>query len=79
MATKKSSQDDTSTRVGRPSKPHKVTKTGVGNEAAEGIRRGNKGGVTDRPGSEPLAHRKEEHASGYGGKGGAPNTSSDQR
>lgn len=32
-----------------------------------------------RRGSEPLEHREQEHKSGYGGEGGAPRTSSDQR
>jgi len=31
------------------------------------------------PGSEPLEHRTQEHESGYGGKGGEPRVSSDQR
>ena len=33
----------------------------------------------DRAGSEPLVERDWVHESGYGGKGGAPRTSSDQR
>jgi hypothetical protein len=31
------------------------------------------------PGSEPLEKREMEHESGYGGKGGKPRVSSDQR
>jgi hypothetical protein len=31
------------------------------------------------PGSEPLEDREMEHESGYGGKGGKPRVSSDQR
>jgi hypothetical protein len=31
------------------------------------------------PGTEPLEHRSVEHESGYGGKGGAPRVSSDER
>lgn len=31
------------------------------------------------PGSEPLEQRTTEHESGYGGKGGEPRVSSDQR
>lgn len=31
------------------------------------------------PGSEPLEERTMEHESGYGGKGGKPRVSSDQR
>ncbi|MDQ2668794.1 MAG: hypothetical protein M3Z05_22765 [Gemmatimonadota bacterium] len=34
---------------------------------------------TDRSGSEPLVDRDWVHESGYGGKGGAPRTSSEQR
>ena len=32
-----------------------------------------------RAGSEPLHHRSVEHKSGYGGEGGQPRTSSDDR
>ena len=32
-----------------------------------------------RAGSEPLRHRSVEHNSGYGGEGGLPRTSSDER
>ena len=31
------------------------------------------------PGSEPLEEREMEHESGYGGKGGKPRVSSDER
>lgn len=34
---------------------------------------------TTRAGSEPLIDRNVVHESGYGGKGGRPRTSSDQR
>jgi len=33
----------------------------------------------NHPGSEPLEERTMEHESGYGGKGGEPRVSSDQR
>jgi hypothetical protein len=33
----------------------------------------------NHPGSEPLQDRATEHESGYGGKGGEPRVSSDQR
>ena len=36
-------------------------------------------GGADRRGSEPLADREDEHVSGYGGAGGQPKHSSDQR
>lgn len=67
--------------------------TGAGAEAAEGMhaladgdadkssgRAGSKAaGSEDEAGSEPLEGRNREHRSGYGGAGGAPVTSSDQR
>ena len=64
--------------------------TGAGSEAAQGIHgaqesgagQGSGGGSlggNDRMGSEPLANRQQEHKSGYGGEGGSPRTSSDQR
>lgn len=86
--------DDQGTKVGRPSTPDRDNvepsgkkgprgeeneATGAGNEAAAGIHGTNAGGSGTRPGSEPLEERKNEHKSGYGGEGGAPRTSSDQR
>jgi hypothetical protein len=63
--------------------------TGAGSEAAEGIHgaasssegapRTAGTSEADRPGSEPLHERGREHRSGYGGEGGKPRTSSDQR
>jgi hypothetical protein len=69
--------------------------TGAGSEASEGIHGANEGrdegektsvssdraGADRKKGSEPLdeADRSNEHRSGYGGSGGAPVTSSDQR
>lgn len=53
--------------------------TGSGSEAARGIHSANQGGNSAKPGSEPLERREAEHKSGYGGEGGAPRTSSDQR
>jgi hypothetical protein len=62
---------------------------GMGSEASRGVRGAQRGGASinggtdeqtsDRPGSEPLAGRQREHKSGYGGEGGEPRTSSDQR
>lgn len=86
--------DDQGTRVGHPGTPHRDNaepsgkagargeqgkSTGAGNEAAAGIHGANDGGAGSRPGSEPLEERTTEHKSGYGGEGGAPRTSSDQR
>lgn len=86
--------DDQGTRVGHPSTPHRDNvepsgkagpkgeqgkSTGAGNEAAAGIHATNEGGSAVRPGSEPLENRENEHKSGYGGEGGEPRTSSDQR
>lgn len=85
--------DDQGTRVGRPSTPHRdnmesgkkgargeqAKATGAGNGAAEGIHDANAGGSGTRPGSEPLKERDAVHKPGYGGEGGKPRTSSDQR
>lgn len=38
-----------------------------------------RGDADDRRGSEPLAGREDTHVSGYGGAGGRPKHSSDQR
>ena len=56
--------------------------TGAGAEAAEGVHdtkdaRG--ANDADRSGSEPLEGRAKEHKPSYGGEGGSPRTSSDQR
>lgn len=56
--------------------------TGAGAEAAEGVHdtkdaRG--ANDADRSGSEPLEGRTKEHKPSYGGEGGSPRTSSDQR
>jgi hypothetical protein len=57
--------------------------TGAGGEAAQGIHDANEGGSprggAPRRGSEPLEGREQEHKGSYGGEGGAPRTSSDQR
>lgn len=53
--------------------------TGSGSEAARGIHSANKGGDAAKAGSEPLDQREAEHESGYGGKGGAPRTSANQK
>jgi hypothetical protein len=68
--------------------------TGAGSEAAEGIHGATtnrdpadrssaehapSGSDDDRAGSEPLVDRETEHRSGYGGSGGKPVRSSDQR
>lgn len=63
--------------------------TGAGAEAAQGIQSAKQDGGTSpegakqqdasRSGSEPLSDRAAEHEGSYGGKGGAPRTSSDQR
>jgi len=61
---------------------------GAGAEAAAGLHgakgapadapQGERVAGTDRRGSEPL-DRDREHKGGYGGEGGAPRTSSDDR
>lgn len=57
--------------------------SGAGAEGAQGIHN-RQGGESaprgdDRAGSEPLEGRGREHKPSYGGEGGAPRTSSDQR
>jgi hypothetical protein len=68
-------------------------RTGMGSEASEGVHdaggrsQKDKSGVAadrakgskGRKGSEPLDKRTVGHRSGYGGSGGTPVTSSDQR
>ena len=56
--------------------------TGAGAEAAEGVHDSKDAkGANDanRAGSEPLTDRTREHKPSYGGEGGSPRTSSDQR
>lgn len=71
--------DQAGTKIGRPSEPNRSGNSDSGNEAARGIHSDNMKGAETRPGSEPLKDRKTEHESGYGGKGGDPKTSSDER
>ena len=57
--------------------------SGAGAEGAQGVH-SRQGGQSaprgdDRAGSEPLEGREREHKGSYGGEGGAPRTSSDQR
>lgn len=56
-------------------------KLGAGSEASEGIHEASPqgGGQDDRAGSEPMRGSEHQHVSGYGGEGGKPKTSSDQR
>ncbi|MDQ3697820.1 MAG: hypothetical protein M3373_07320 [Gemmatimonadota bacterium] len=54
-----------------PSDASSVEQAGTGRSTAEGD--------VDRAGSEPIEGRSHEHESGYGGRGGEPKTSSDQR
>jgi hypothetical protein len=78
--------------TGDPSRRKQAT--GAGSEAAEGIHGASterdptdrssvedlpSGADDDRAGSEPLVDRETEHRSGYGGSGGRPVKSSDQR
>lgn len=56
--------------------------SGAGAEGAQGIRTHSEskdGSSDNRAGSEPLEGRGREHKPSYGGEGGAPRTSSDQR
>jgi hypothetical protein len=77
-----------------PDRPKPRGATGAGSEAAEGIHGASTdrdptdqsavedpatGADDDRAGSEPLVDREAEHRSGYGGSGGKPVKSTDQR
>jgi hypothetical protein len=57
--------------------------SGAGAEGAQGVhsRKAEEAapGTDDRAGSEPLEGRGREHKGSYGGEGGVPRTSSDQR
>ena len=76
----------------------KVSGTGMGSEAAEGLHavggrpqsspssaasretgRSASGSSIDQAGSEPLGKQQQTHKGSYGGDGGAPRSSSDQR
>ncbi|MEP7067453.1 MAG: hypothetical protein ABI889_15570 [Gemmatimonadota bacterium] len=73
---------------------HSGAEAAVGMEAVSGQRGGEVGRSDEgavrkpakqsadtmkQPGSEPLEERTTEHESGYGGKGGEPRVSSDER
>jgi hypothetical protein len=79
---------------GRTTSTHAGAEAAEGMDAVSGQRggeatRSDKGAVRKpsrqsadkmrHPGSEPLEQRTTEHESGYGGKGGEPRVSSDQR
>ena len=76
----------------------KVSGTGMGSEAAEGLHavggrpqsspsaaasretgRSGSGSSVDQAGSEPLGKQQQTHKGGYGGEGGKPRTSSNER
>jgi hypothetical protein len=76
----------------------KVSGTGMGSEAAEGLHavggrsqsspsaaasretgRSKSDSGIDRAGSEPLSRQQQTHKGSYGGEGGKPRSSSDQR
>jgi hypothetical protein len=81
-------QPESSTSSGAGSEAAEGVKAVSGQRGGEPTR-SNKGGVKppakpsadkmNHPGSEPLEQRTTEHESGYGGKGGEPRVSSDQR
>jgi len=80
---------DGSSTAGRTNDHAIRAQAGMGSEASEGVHGAQQAGSEvqggtdeqsdDQSGSEPLAGRRMEHKSGYGGEGGAPRTSSDQR
>jgi len=79
----------------KPRTPRRPARSvGAGSEPAQGIHGAGRaakrekeraphvqrsGVAPPRAGSEPLHHRSVEHASGYGGEGGLPRTSSHER
>jgi hypothetical protein len=99
MPSKKSGKSSApTTRPDSGKKSQKVSGTGMGSEAAEGLHavggrpesspssaasresgRSKSDSGIDRSGSEPLSRQQQTHKGGYGGDGGAPRTSSDQR
>jgi hypothetical protein len=75
--TDEQSPKQTSSKQSSPGKT-----TGAGAEATEGMNAASgrpEGGAAERDGSEPVSARKTEHKGSYGGEGGAPRTSSDER
>ena len=99
MPSNKKGSDKSSPSAGTSGKTsQKVSGTGMGSEAAEGLhaiggrpqsspssaasretgRSGSESSV-DRSGSEPLGKQQQTHKGSYGGEGGKPRTSSDQR
>ena len=54
------------------------SKGGSGSGSGSGVNQGDRG-QGDRAGSEPLTGRQSEHKGSYGGEGGDPRTSSDER
>ncbi len=80
--------DNAGTRVGRPATPQRDnehdnqadgTTTGAGQEAARSTQRTDNKSNNGRPGSEPIHDRSTPAKSGYGGEGGAPRKSADQK
>lgn len=99
MPSKKSgSASGTQGKASSAKTSQKVSGTGMGSEAAEGIHavrgrsqsspssaasretgRSKSDSGIDRAGSEPLSQQQQTHKGGYGGEGGKPRSSSDQR
>jgi hypothetical protein len=99
MPSKKTGASSSGPNSGNSANPSKkVSGTGMGSEAAEGIHavggrdqsspsssasretgRSKTAGGTDRAGSEPLGRQQQTHKGSYGGEGGEPRSSSDQR
>lgn len=63
---------------GAGGEPNKGTSNRAGEGQSAGGASGQEGDV-EHSGSEPLHGSSQQHRSGYGGRGGAPDTSSDQR
>ena len=58
---------------------HSRTSTTAARTGSRETSSGSAPGTSDRSGSEPMEGSEQQHVSGYGGAGGVPKTSSDQR
>jgi len=72
--------DDQGTRVGHPSTPHRDNAGDKTDGKSGGKSGGSTAGTADESTEAAVAEeRKKVHKPGYGGEGGEPRTSSDQR
>lgn len=95
---KKGSASESQRKASSAKSSQKVSGTGMGSEAAEGLHavggrsqsspssvasretgRSKSDSGIDRSGSEPLSRQQQTYKGSYGGEGGKPRSSSDQR